>query len=516
MNVTVSEKHKKLVLPWRDDIAAILPQTTRLVEAGKAYAVVPHGVIETKLLRNMGLEVPAPILTQYQWAKTTPWDSQKVTAAMFSTEPRAYCLSSMGVGKTRAALYAYDFLKKQGLARKMLVVAPLSTLTDVWEREVFENFYHLSCLVLHGTKAQRRKKLEEPVDIYVINHDGVATIINELIDAKFDIVCIDELAAFRNAGTKRWKILNTLINRQQQNPVVWGMTGAPTPNAPTDAYGQVKLITPSQVPRSFRRFQLSTMTQVTQFKWVAKHDANDTVRAAMKPSIRYTLDECHDIPETIYSMRHIEPSATQKSIYKKVFDHFRAEYKGNDITAVNEGAKLNKLLQISAGFAYSEGKGTYIDAKPRLKELVELIEQADKKVLVFASYKWIIRALEQILCQFYSVEVITGDTKRTDRDRIFTSFRKSADPHVIVAHAGTMAHGLTLVEADTIIWYGPTMSSELYEQANARIRRPGQTQHTHVIHIESTPVEKKAFQRLKRKQKLQGLLLSMFEEDVYV
>jgi SNF2 family DNA or RNA helicase len=257
------------------------------------------------------------------------------------------------------------------------------------------------------------------------------------------------------------------------------------------------------------------MHQISQFKWIAKKDANVTVAAAMKPSVRFTLDECHDIPATTYSMRHVDPTSEQKMLYQALIDQLHLEYKGNEITAVNEGAKLSKLLQISAGFAYSDDKGVYINAKSRMKEVINLIEQADKKVLIFANFKWIIRALAEVVSNYYSVAVIHGDVSKGERDKIFAGFRRSNDPHVIIAHAGTMAHGLTLVEADTIIWYGPTLNSELYEQANARIRRPGQSSHTHVIHIESTPAEKKMFRRLQTKQKSQGLLLELFSETDY-
>lgn len=511
MNVAISQQSKRIVIPWREDVKQIVPETTKVSRNGKDYAVIPHGIPETKLLRNLGFNVPAPILTQYNWANTTPFDSQRHTAALLSTEPRAFCLSSMGVGKTRAALYAFDFMRQCGLASKMLVVAPLSTLVDVWEREVFETFHRLTAITLHGTKEKRLKCLKQHADVYVINHDGVGVILNELVEQAFDIVVIDELSTFRNHTTKRWKTLNYLINKTRHQPVVWGLTGSPTPNAPTDAYGQVKLLTPNQVPRTFKRFQQETMVEVTQFKWVPREGANDIVAKAMKPSIRYTLDQCHDIPETTYSMRHVDCTTKQQAMYHDMLKRFKMELKGNEITAVNEGSKLNKLLQISAGFAYHDDKGVYIDAKSRIKLVCELIEQADKKVIVFANYKWLIRALAEVISNFFTVATISGDTPKGERDATFAAFRRSKDPHVIIAHAGTMAHGLTLVEADTIIWYGPTLSSELYEQANARIRRPGQKNHTHVIHIESTSVERIAFKRLQRKQKMQGMLLSLFE-----
>jgi hypothetical protein len=91
-----------------------------------------------KILRNIGYAVPPPILHQYDWAGTTPFDTQKQTAAMLSIERRAYVLNDMGTGKTRASLFAFDYLKGIGLADKMLVVAPLSTLNVVWVKEVFD------------------------------------------------------------------------------------------------------------------------------------------------------------------------------------------------------------------------------------------------------------------------------------------------------------------------------------------------------------------------------------------
>ena len=73
-----------------------------------------------------------------------------------------------------------------------------------------------------------------------------------------------------------------------------------------------------------------------------------------------------------------------------------------------------------------------------------------------------------------------------------------------------MSHGLTLTAADTIIWYGPVFSLETYEQANARITRPGQQNHTHIVHIEATPAEKRAFSVLRRRGNMMKSLLEMF------
>jgi SNF2 family DNA or RNA helicase len=119
---------------------------------------------------------------------------------------------------------------------------------------------------------------------------------------------------------------------------------------------------------------------------------------------------------------------------------------------------------------------------------------------------------EELTTRGYSVEIVNGDTKKSDRDRIFSSFQKTEYPRVLVANAATMSHGLTLTAATTIVWYAPVHSNEIYEQACARVRRPGQTRTTVIAHISGSEVEKRVYQRLETKQSMQGILLDMMKE----
>ena len=179
-NIFISTKHKRVMLPYSGKVAALIPTAlTHEWQDGK-WLSVPHNVEETKLLNNIGYEVPSPILSQYGWSGVKAFDTQISTAAMLVSSKRGYVLNSIGTGKTCAALFAYDFLREQGVVKKCLVVAPLSTLTSVWEREVFTRFNHLECISLFGTKSKRAKLLQVPADIYVINHDGIAVIRDEL------------------------------------------------------------------------------------------------------------------------------------------------------------------------------------------------------------------------------------------------------------------------------------------------------------------------------------------------
>ena len=510
--IRVYPEHRRLVLPVRQDLVNLIP-TAKVFDVQRTRMMaVPHTTEVVRLLRNLHLDAPAPIEHYYDWAGGNPFESQIRTATLLSTSRRAYVLNEMGTGKTRSALFAFDFLRREGLVRRALIVAPLSTLVSVWENEIFENFSHLSCCVLHGSKTKRLKLLGVQADCYVINHDGVG-VIKAALESRTDIDCVilDELAVYRNYRAERSKAVRQLVQRAA---FAWGLTGQPTPNEPTDCYGQVRLLTPDRVSFSFKAFRESVMRQLTAFRWVPRPDANDTVHKLMQPSIRATRAECLDLPPVTYSTRQVDLDAKAAPHYKKMMEELAVQVKGSAITAANEGVKLSKLLQISAGFVYDgDGKGYYVGGLGRIKTVFEVLEQSEGKAIVFAPFKFLVELFGSALGKRYSVDKITGDTPKGERDRIFTGFQRSPNPRILVAHPATMAHGLTLTAANTIIWVAPTTSLEIYEQANARITRPGQTEHAHIIHVQSTAAEGQVYNRLKRKAKMQGALLDLFQEN---
>lgn len=499
-------------MPYRADLENILAPAAKRFEVGGApMLAVPHEIDTVRLLRNLGLNPASPIQYYYDWANGTPFDSQKITADMLTINKRAYVLSEMGVGKTRAVLYAYDYLRRVGLVKSMLVAAPLSTLVSVWENEIFQHFHHLTTAVIYGDKKRRIKILAQPADVYIINHDGVEVLHSELF-ARTDINCVavDELASYRNARSNRWKFMRPLVARAEY---AWGATGSPTPNEPTDAYGQIKLITPERVGFSFKSFRDATMRQLGPFRWINRDDANETVLATMQPSIRFTRDQCFDLPPTTYSTRDVQLDKRVSSLYKKMFDELSVQVKTKQITAANEGVKLSKLLQLSAGFVYdAEGKGHYTGGTARFKEIIELIDAAEGKAIVFAPFTYFVLLLAGVLGKKYSIGLVHGQVPKAKRDEIFTTFEKSESPRIIVAHPKCMSHGLTLVKANTIIWAAPHTSPEVYEQANARITRSGQQLKTFIVHVQSTKAEQHMYSRLQRKLKSQGALLELFEQ----
>jgi SNF2 family DNA or RNA helicase len=509
--IAVSAKHKMLgIHNAPPDIQNLFPAAREL---DPGTLLVPHGLTETFLLRKLGYQVPSPILTHYDWPGATPFDVQRKTCAMLTMNQRAFVLNGMGTGKTKAALWAWDYLRSNNFCGKLLVVAPLSTLSFVWAREIFSTLPHRKCVVLHGSKEKRLERLKsEDAEIYIINHDGIKVLSGDLLERpEIDCLVVDELAVYRNGKAARTKTAKDIAKQMKW---VWGLTGSPMPNAPTDVWSQCQIVAPGSVPKYFGKFRDELMTKVTQFKYVPKPDAVDRAFAVMQPAVRFKLDDVVELPECIERTIDVELGPKQAKAYRDIASACYHAVQSQEITAANAGAAMSKLLQVSTGWVYtSDGKTVELDNGARIQALIDSVLSADNKVLVFAPF---IHSLEGISSALTTEGIehacVSGDTAPSERTEIFTAFQNSSKYKALVAHPQCLAHGVTLTAADTIIWFAPITSGEIYEQANARIRRVGQKNKQLVLHFQSTPVEKKIYSMLQSKQKVQDAFLHMFEE----
>jgi SNF2 family DNA or RNA helicase len=513
MFVTPDTKH--IVVPWRPDLAQVIPHAREFAYQGERMLLLPNDHAEAKVARNLGVPVPAPILTRYDWRGGTPWETQKITSALLTESERAYVLNEFGTGKTRAVIWAADYLRQAARAGRVLITAPLSTLTPVWELELFKVLPRSRVRVLHGDRAKRLSRLAEDADYYVINHHGLVMLQDELTRRGFSIFVIDELATFRNRTTGLWKAANAIIQNSKKLEYVWGLTGSPTPRAPTDAHAQTRLLTPDRVPRTMSRFKDMTMKQISGFKWVKRPQAQDIVHQAMQPSVRFSLSDVVELPPTNYRVQTVDLSKEAKTAYKVMFDKMVVmTNRGESITAVNEGVLQMKLMQVALGYIYTDKHGVYeLPNQPRLDALSEVVEQNTRKVIVFVPFIHALEGVAKHLQQTESIAVVHGQTPVGARNKIFKSFQEAAEPRVLVAHPGCMSHGLTLTAASTIVWFGLVNNFETYEQANARIIRPGQTDKTLILHLVGTPVEKLAYRRLQERGSFQGMLLELFRQQ---
>lgn len=477
--------------------------------------LVPHSMRETLLLRHMGYRVPNPMRLYYDYphpADQPPFAVQYVTCDLLSENPRSYVLNDMGTGKTRTVLWTWDFLNKEHLAGKLLVVCKLSNLRDPWADEIFRIVPNRKVALLHGSRKERLQLLASDAEIFVINHDGLRVVYKELLERKdITVLAIDELSAYRN-NSDRTKLMKKFAKNFQ---TVWGLTGNPRPNAPTDVFHQVKIVTPARAPASFRLAQEQLMTHVSQYIWKPKPGANDTAFGWMQPAVRFALDDVVELPEAITRPIHVELSKQQAKVYDTVKKDLIAMIRDKKITALNAGAAMGKLLQISGGWVYSQAPDfVRLDASPRISALIDLIESSSHKVIVCVPYRHMIEGINGIFERLkvdFDWAMIHGGTK--DRHEIFTLFQRTDKYHALLVHPVVASHGLTLTAADTVIWFIPLTSYDVYEQMNARIRRTGQMHKQQFLEMRATPIEERLYSLLRQKETGQNKLLALFEED---
>lgn len=512
-------ENKALLLRTRNpDKYSIIPKSkiVNKLDGGIFEVAVKWGLDEVRVLKNLGVKnVPSPITARYEWpGRFKPMAHQIETSAFLTLHRRAFVFSEPGTGKTLSALWAADYLMQTNQVRRCLILCPISIMHSAWMQDLQNSIIHRSAIIAHHQQAIRRiEMVQGDYEFVITNYDGLNLIADEVInDGRFDLIIADEANAYKNVTTKRWKSLHKILG---PNTLLWMMTGTPASQSPLDAYGLAKLVNPANVPKFYTAWRDATMNKVSMFKWLPKLDAQEKIHAALQPAIRFTKEQCLDLPPVITETREVPLTPQQKKYYNMLKEQMLVRAAGETITAVNAAAEVNKLLQISAGAAYTDNAEVVeFDCTPRLSVLMEALEETDRKVLVFAPYRHSIDTITIHLNQNgITTEQIHGDVSPSKRTRIFKEFQETDTPRVLVIQPQAASHGVTLTAADTVVFWGPVMSTETYIQCCARSDRKGQTSDkVTVIHIQGSDIEKRMFKRLAERVEDNNMLVKLYEE----
>jgi len=507
--------NKALLLTVRnpDRITTVIPKSRVLDNAGGiATVLVNWGLEESIVLRNLKINAPSPITGRYKWpGLNKPFEHQKTTASFLTLHRRAFCFNEQGTGKTASVIWAADYLMNLGILKRVLVICPLSIMDAAWRGDLFRFAMHRKVDVAHGKPEKRKEIVSGDAEFVVINYDGVEIVADEIKKGGFDLVVVDEANAYKNPQTKRWKVLNSLLT---PNTWLWMLTGTPASQSPVDAYGLAKLVSPNNVPRFGGAFKDMVMNKVTQFKWVPKPNAQTIIHKVLQPAIRFTKEQCLDLPEMTYTFRDVPLTPQQVKYYELLRKQLIVQAAGEEITTVNAAANLNKLLQLSGGAVYSDnGEVVQFDASNRLAVLREVVEESSHKVLVFVPYRHAIELVSEDLKKHgYSTAVIHGGISATNRADIFQRFQTKPDPQVLVIQPQAASHGVTLHAANTIVYWSPVMSVETYLQCNARVHRAGQKNPSVVVHLQGSGVEKRMYTMLDNKVDIHHKIVDLYGE----
>jgi len=509
----IQNKALKLRLKNPHKVLGVIPKSA-LVEEGPLSTVLVHwGLEEAQVLKNLRIKnVPSPIIAKYTWPGIyEPFVHQRQTAAFLTLHRRAFCFNDPGTGKTMSVTWAADYLMNLGHIKRVLVVCPLSIMQSAWQADIFKAAMHRRVGVAYGSREKRVQIINSDAEFVIINFDGMSVVADEIEAAKFDLIVIDEANAYKTATTTRWKTLNKIL---KPSTWLWMLTGTPASQSPLDAYGLAKLVNPSATPRSFTLYRDQVMTKITQFKWSPKVTAQDTVSQLLQPAIRFTKEQCLDLPDILYTEREVPLTPQQQKYYEKLRKVMALQAAGEEVTAVNAAAKLNKLLQIACGAVYSDdGEVVSFDASSRMSVLKEVIEESSHKVLVFVPFRHTIEILyEELRKDGHTVEVIHGGVSAGRRTDIFKRFQETDDPRILVIQPQAASHGVTLHAANTVVWWAPITSYETYAQANARVHRAGQKNKCLVVKLQGSPVEAKLYKALSNKEEDQFSLMELYKE----
>jgi len=490
----LNNKVLSLTLRNPNKVTTVIPKSKQV---GENQVLVNWGLDEARVLNNLHIKnIPSPIVGQYDWpGMHKPFDHQKTTSSFLTLHPRAFCLNEQGTGKTGSVIWAADYLMNIKRIKRVLVICPLSIMDSAWRADLFKFAMHRSVDIAYGSREKRTRIINSDAEFVIINYDGVEIVQDVIAKGGFDLIVIDEANAYKNAQTTRWKTLNKLLT---PDTWLWMLTGTPAAQSPVDAYGLAKLVNPLNVPRFYSGFKDMVMYKISQFKWINKPNADKIVYEALQPAIRFTKEECLDLPELIYTTREVELTAQQKKYYELLRKQLVVQTQGEQITSVNAAVGLSKLLQISCGAVYSDtGETLEFDIKNRYKVMREVLDETKQKALIFVPFKNTIEILSQKLKDDgFTTEVISGNVSANRRTDIFKRFQETPDPKVLIIQPQAAAHGVTLTAADTVIWWGPTPSLETYAQANARAHRAGQRHPVTVIRLQGSNAEKHLYKML--------------------
>lgn len=363
-----------------------------------------------------------------------------------------------------------------------LVVAPKRVAEDTWAKEAakWEHLAHLTVSKIMGAPKERAANLASPADVYVINRENVVWLA-EYLGRRWPFRCVvlDELSSFKSAQAKKWKALRRLRGRISR---IIGLTGTPRPNGLEDLWPEIYLLDQGErLGRTLGQFRArylvpEKMNGHIVYSYRPAPGAEEAVYSALSDicmSIR--KEDVLSLPGQIYEDITLTPPAAILKRYKafereKVLECLDG---AGDIIAGTQAALTNKLLQFANGAIYDMDGGAHELHTIKLDALEELIEEAggDPVLVLYAYQHDADRIRQRIPCR--------GLDTSSDID----DWNAGKIP-VALAHPASIGHGLNLQEGGHItIWFGLTWSLELYQQANERLNRPGQTQVCRVYHL---------------------------------
>lgn len=434
-----------------------------------------------------------------------PHDYQKKAVKFLRSRQAGGLFLEPGLGKTSITLEVISQYLKDGLASKVLIIAPLRVCYNVWPNEIkdWANFNHLRCCILHGK--DKDKLLEsDDYDIYLINPEGLKWLFAAeketsnsfggkrkpkiVVDQRrwksfgFDMLVVDELSKFKSSTSDRFKMIKPLIPTFKFR---YGLTGSPAANGLINLFGQMYIIdnglTFGQYITHFRNAFFES--DYLGFTYTIRPGAEQEIYDAIKPFVlSMKATDYLDMPDYIESNIYVELDAKARKVYNALENDLITKLNDNVVTAATAGAASIKCRQVANG-------AVYVD-----QEIEALVKTADKEWVTVHDEK--IEALQDLIEELQGQPLLVAyefahDLERLKKalgkdtphigtgvsmketQRIVDDFNRGKIP-VLLGHPASMGHGLNMQNVcNHVCWFSITWDYELYDQFVRRVYRQG-------------------------------------------
>ena len=417
-----------------------------------------------------------------------PHGYQRYCIDRLIADPRVALFLDMGLGKTIITLSAIYHLKYALFAvRKVLIIAPKKVAEATWQREAakWDGVHILRMQTVLGTQARRLKALNTPADIYIINRENVPWLVEHYRnDWPFDMVVVDESSSFKNPRAKRFKALSYMYPHIKRTVL---LTGTPSPNGIIDLWSQIYLLDRGErLGSTFSGFRNRYFTPGERsrdiiYTYDPKDGAEDAIMNAISDiAVSMKTADYLELPPVVEDTIPVVLDAKARKAYDTMERTMVLELlqSGEQITAASAAALSNKLQQLANGAVYNEEHKPHAVHDCKVEVFMELIEQlGGKSALVFYNFQHdLARIVEALRQTNLRVRVLRGAEDELAWNQ--------GEVDILLAHPASAAYGLNLQEGGNhVVWYGLNWSLELYQQANKRLHRQGQTRTVIVHHL---------------------------------
>ena len=425
----------------------------------------------------------------------------------------------MGTGKTKVAIDNANYMKQNSWIDWAVVIAPNSVYRN-WIGEI-QKHSHGAVIHVHKDK-EIYGDVRHPerhlkwflINVEALSHKSGVDKLKNLLSRKGvnHLMILDESTTIKNRSAKRTRNICKLGKLAEYRRI---LTGSPITKSPLDLYTQCEFLSPHLLGfDSFFTFRAryAVMQQIEmggrQMLFPKYYTNLDELTHKLKAfSFRVKKKDCLDLPDKLYTVRKINLTAKQAEIYNRLKRYAYATINQDEVSFANKLTEILRLHQVTNGFVKSDdGTIQVFDDCPKLKELMEILEETEGKFIIWANYVQNIKTIIEKIKEKYgadSVVSIFGEVSSEDRQQAVSKFQNDSSCRFFVGNPSTGGYGLTLTSASYVVYFSNSYNLEVREQSEDRAHRIGQDKNvTYIDLITENTIDEFIVSALDKKLKL--------------